>query len=186
MDFSGIKAITIPEGSVKKITANGVTLWEKISFVNQIPLSITSTGAQYVGDNGEDGYRKNYRLNSSGVEAAAADVCVTGFIAAKRGDTIYFENIKTATNTGGKAEYSYLCLYNKSFANKRATKFNGLQNSALAYIFSDITVDSSGYITSVKVKDTYNEFLTDAGGYIRISAEGINDNSIISINQPIK
>ena len=38
MDFSGVKSITIPEGSVKKIVANGVTLWEKISYTNQIPF----------------------------------------------------------------------------------------------------------------------------------------------------
>lgn len=29
MDFSSVKAITIPEGSVKKITAGSVVLWEK-------------------------------------------------------------------------------------------------------------------------------------------------------------
>ena len=31
IDFTGVKAITIPEGSVKKISANGVVLWEKIT-----------------------------------------------------------------------------------------------------------------------------------------------------------
>ena len=30
IDFTGVKAITIPEGSVKKITSNGVVLWEKV------------------------------------------------------------------------------------------------------------------------------------------------------------
>lgn len=29
IDFTGAKAITIPEGSVKKITSSGVVLWEK-------------------------------------------------------------------------------------------------------------------------------------------------------------
>ena len=31
MNFANAKSITIPEGSVKKITSNGVTLWEKIT-----------------------------------------------------------------------------------------------------------------------------------------------------------
>ena len=30
VDFAGVKSITIPEGSVKKITAKGVVLWEKV------------------------------------------------------------------------------------------------------------------------------------------------------------
>lgn len=31
IDFTGVKAITIPEGKVNKITANGVVLWEKVT-----------------------------------------------------------------------------------------------------------------------------------------------------------
>lgn len=37
VDFTGVKAITIPEGSVKKITASGILLWEnKPSYTNII------------------------------------------------------------------------------------------------------------------------------------------------------
>ena len=183
--FTGLKALIIPEGAVKKITANGVTLWEKISFVNQIPLSITSSKTPYVGDNGEDGYRKNYRLNSSGAETASTGVCVTGFIPIKRGDTIYFKNIKTSTATGGKADYTYLSLYTSSFVHKASRKFNGLQSSAHSYLYSDVVIDASGNVTAVTIKDQYNDIVTDNGGYFRISAEGIDDNSIITVNQPI-
>lgn len=183
MDFSGIKAITIPEGSVKKISANGVTLWEKVSYVNQIPLSIGSDGKPY--NNGQ-GWKADTRLNSTGSEVTSEGVSVTGFIPAKRGDTIYFKNVKTATSVGSKAEFTYLALYNKSFTHTSSRKFNTLQQSAIAYLISDVTVDASGYITSLKVKDTYNEHLTDSGGYFRVSAEGLNSDSIITVNQPIQ
>ena len=188
IDFTGVKAITIPEGSVKKITANGVTLWEKISFVNQIPLSITNTGAQYVGDNGEDGYRKNYRLNSSGNEVAVSasnNMRVTGFIPVKRGDTVYFKNIKFITTGAGNADYTYISLYNSSFVCKRTDKGKIMITSGVSYIYSNIEVDTSGYVTSFTIKDQYNEMVTDKGGYFRISAEGIDENSIITVNQPI-
>lgn len=40
VNFAGVKSITIPEGSVKKITASGVVLWEKKKeIVNLIDLS---------------------------------------------------------------------------------------------------------------------------------------------------
>lgn len=46
MDFSQVKAITIPEGDVKKIEIGGVTVWEKkvpiasISIDNSDPLEV--------------------------------------------------------------------------------------------------------------------------------------------------
>lgn len=156
-----------------------------LAYVNQIPLSITSTGTQYVGDNGEDGYRKNYRLNSSGAEVAATDVNVTGFMPVKRGDTIYFKNVKSATNEGGKADYSYLGIYNTSFEKKQSSKFNQIIKSDLSYLFSNIVTDASGYVTAVTILDKYDDFGIGNGGYFRVSAEGLNDNSIITVNQPI-
>lgn len=43
MDFSNVKAITIPEGKVKKITnASGVVLWEIPNVVDTTPPTITA------------------------------------------------------------------------------------------------------------------------------------------------
>lgn len=40
MDFSTVKSITIPEGSVKKITAGDIVLWQQEpDDANLLPLS---------------------------------------------------------------------------------------------------------------------------------------------------
>ena len=45
MDFSGVKAITIPEGAVKKITNQaGQVLWEKPSVSADVTVTITGYG----------------------------------------------------------------------------------------------------------------------------------------------
>jgi hypothetical protein len=52
IDFGSIKSLTIPEGSVKKITANGVVFWEKVT--SRLPSAyqevewIGSTGSQKI------------------------------------------------------------------------------------------------------------------------------------------
>lgn len=66
-------------------------------YTNQIPLSTDANNSPYRGDNGEIGYRKDCRLNSSGVEVPASSsssssysYVVTGFIPFKLGDVIRF------------------------------------------------------------------------------------------------
>lgn len=159
----------------------------KPKYTNQIPLSINSDGSQYTGTNGEDGYKPGYRLNSSGTETAASGMGVTGFISVKAGDIVYLENIKASlTATGGTNEYTYLTLYNSGFANKRSQKFNviGSNLNNLTYLYDNFTTDSDGYVTSFRIVDSYNDM--GGNGYIRISAAGLDNNSIITINQPIE
>lgn len=43
MDWNLIKSIVIPEGNVKKITANGSTLWEKASGIPYVPITSPDT-----------------------------------------------------------------------------------------------------------------------------------------------
>lgn len=53
LDFSAIRAITIPEGAVKKITAGGVLLWKKLDE-SRLPdgyrevAYLRATGTQYI------------------------------------------------------------------------------------------------------------------------------------------
>lgn len=34
MNFSDVKSITIPEGKVRRITANGITIWEDNELIS--------------------------------------------------------------------------------------------------------------------------------------------------------
>lgn len=179
LDFTGVKAITIPEGSVKKITANGVTLWEKISFVNQIPLSIGSDKKPY---NGGQGWKANTRLNSSGSEStsSASGIEVTGFMPVKYLDIIYLKNITMNKNSNG--DKCYIWIYDSSFGaiGYYRMDWDGKEWGTNAKYHSDgnlayFTVGNAAGFTA----NTYN------AAYFRFSAAEINNNSIVTVNQPI-
>ena len=156
---------------------------ETTTPTNLIPTSINSDGSEYIGANGEDGYKVDYRLNSSGVETAATGVNVTGYMPVKAGDTVYIKNISISkTATGGMNDYTYLSLYDANFTLVSSTKFNNL-SSDYEYLVKDFTTDENGYVTSFYVQDTYDNI---GNGYMRISAVGIDENSIITVNTPIE
>lgn len=80
--FSNLKALTIPEGEVTKITSGGVTLWEKPpTMKNWVKYSTESDGTTIY--NGGLGYKYGYRVRSGGAEAAQAYRTCTGFIPVK-------------------------------------------------------------------------------------------------------
>ena len=86
IDFSGVKAITIPEGSVSKITRNsdGAILWEKISMVTVTVVSMPEMmgGCNvYVGGNG---------LNYAG---ASCTVPKGTFASIEGNGSLYWNNI---------------------------------------------------------------------------------------------
>lgn len=150
-----------------------------VNYTNQIPLSINNSGGQYVGDNGEDGYRYNYRLNSSGTETGATDLGVTGFIPVKKGDVIYVKNMQiTPSATGGKNEYTYVSVYNSAFSMIGSNKFNSL-NAAFT---GGVVTDDAGYLSSFQITDTENKGIA----YMRISCAFLDNTAIITVNEPIE
>lgn len=178
---TGTVVLSNPTGNV---TVTVVAVVVKPKYDNQIPLSIKSDGSQYVGDNGEDGYRVAYRLNSSGAEVAVASgsVNVTGFIPVKKGDTVYLDGPEISlTATGSHNDYTYLQFYNSSFTHELGGK--GTQLGSISYVINNIITDANGFITSFYIEDRYNDFTP---GYMRISAKGVNANAVITVNQPIE
>ena len=180
MDFSGVKSITIPEGSVKKITANGVTLWEKISFVNQIPLSIGSDKKPY--NNGQ-GWKANTRLGSSGSEStsSATGIEVTGFIPVKYLDTVYLKGVELI-NKGTNSDKCYIWIYNSSFGTIGYYRmdWDSKEWKTNAKYHADGTLAS--FVVGNAAGFTAN---TNNAAYLRFSATEINNNSIVTVNQPI-
>lgn len=177
-------AVTL-SNPTSNVTVTVVAVAEKPKYTNQIPLSITSSKTPYVGNNGEDGYKSNYRLNSAGTETAQAgsNVGVTGFIPVKQNDIVYMKGIKFGTGSAA-VDWTYLGLYNGSFTNKMSAK--PTQLSAVSYLLGEFAYDANGYATSFKIVDRYNDAGTTTGGYIRISALGVDANAVITINEPIE
>lgn len=155
--------------------------------INQIPLSINADGSQYVGTNGEDGYKTGYRLNSSGVETAAGtNVAVTGFIPAKLNDEIRFKNIGFKLSDSNYA-HAYVGVYDENFAHIAAGSATNLANN----VSNSCTADASGNLAYIKLDTSKSSNITKAA-YIRVSylfnygGIGNAGDAIITVNQTIE
>lgn len=134
-----------------------------VSYTNQIPLSVNSDDSEYVGDNGEDGYKTGYRVNSSGVEAAQDGMCCTGFIPYS-GETIRLKNVTIASESG---KTDYIAVYNpdKSF-------------NQVVQLSVTLTDDGSGVLTGISTAPSQNS-------WIRITCGVIDDTSILTLDEEI-
>ena len=137
------------------------------TFTNMIPLSTDSSGNLYVGTNGEAGYKTDYRLSgSSGAESAQTGTEVTGFIPVTKGDVIYLKNI---TDSGTHVIGLYDSSYAKIVTNSITTMFGGA---------------ISGEVVSDTIDGSINA--TDSVAFMRVCADEITDESIITVNEPIE
>lgn len=137
------------------------------SYTNLLPLSTDASGNPY---NGGQGWKTGYRLNSSGAEAALAGIEVTGFMPLKYEDTVYIKNI---TDDGTHV----IALYDSTYA-KLAT----MQ-------FSTVFGAPSGELASKKINGYVSTQVEQAGeniAYMRISANEITANSIVTVNENIE
>ena len=170
---TGTVVLSNPTGNVT-VTVVGVK--EAPKYTNQIPLSIDSSKMPF--NNGQ-GWKDGYRLNSSGAEAPATGMQVTGFIEVSKGDTLYLKNLDiNPTATGDYWEYTYITFYNGSFGMVTSYKFNKTSSSSP----HSHTTNASGYIDTINIKSNASSDIV----YMRISARGITNDSIITKNQPIE
>ena len=87
------------------------TLWELITYTNQVPLSIGTDKKIY---NGGLGYKNGYRIRSGGAEGALSCSAHTGFIPVKAGDVIRIGGL----NFGSAHSHgSAMNVANSSFTN---------------------------------------------------------------------
>lgn len=165
-----VKVINVGRGSTRSLAIPDV-----VFYTNWIKESINSDGAPYVGLNGEDGYKSNYRLNSSGVEKEYTNHYITGFVPIMSGDVLRFENMDYM-NASGQTQ---IAVYNADFTYKSASYHatNNLPSSAWSPVYredgnvKELTFPSSLGGSSLK--------------YIRICASYIDDSSVITINEEI-
>ena len=137
------------------------------SYTNQIPLSTDESGNPF---NGGQGWKTGYRISgSSGGESAQTGTEVTGFIPYTINDTVY---CKGRIDDGSHV----LALYDVNYAK--------IYTTALANL---------GTFTGDTVIPTISAAASNAGQldavqnakYLRVSASTIDNNSIITINEPI-
>lgn len=187
IDFSAVKAITIPEGVVTKIVCGAKVLWEKIRFTNQVPISTDTDGSIFNGV----GYKENVRLSSSGgiSGSAQAGSVTTGFIPFPSGDetVIRMKGVEwwmTSDNYGG---HYYINFYDSS--KKFLAYLSAGEAPSYTHIVT-ITRDANGVETVVWNTEygTTNSLLQvvrTKAAYIRINAKGEGADMIVTINEEI-
>lgn len=150
--------------------------------INWIKESINADGSQYVGNNGEDGYKTGVRISSSGAEStsSATNMSCSGFIPLSVNDTIYIKNMIMRVGNSDDSLAS-IAGYDGGFVFKtRATAQN------LATAFANYTTGESNQLTSLII-DTSKVSDWAAVKYIRLSwrTDGTKE-PILQINQPIE
>lgn len=147
-------------------------------IINMLHKAINADGTEFVGPNGEDGWKPGYRLNSSATETAHTTCKITGFIPVKFGDVVRFKNVGWNTSSNGD-DGTYIAIYKPDFTKITSTKSTGL--SSINYLFKPVVIDdSTKELLSITMADGSQNY-----GYLRISTPGLNADSIITVNQEI-
>lgn len=158
-------------------------------YTNQIPLSTDASGALY--NNGQ-GWKANTRLNSSGAEASYTGVEVIGFIPAKSGDTIRFANITCdVTSSSTYKQQQYLTWYDSDKNKLDSSLLNGYETYFCSSDGYAGEADENNNPKRLYLGTWFTNFCTAKGfdvadvAYFRISAEEIDNTSIITVNEEI-
>lgn len=158
---------------------------ENVDYVNLLTKAIASDGTLY---NGGQGWKTGYRLNSSGAEAALDGMEVTGFIAAKYGDTVYMKNVGFDIDDSTTNSNIYLSVYDANFSLIAFANGRGIANGE--YGGTAYEKDSNGNMKKCVLNEvflgafkagTYNDIC-----YFRLNCVDISNASIITVNQPIE
>ena len=160
-------------------------------YINWIKRSVEADGTPY---NGGQGWKTNTRLSSSGAESTsyATGMEVTGFIPFKRGDVIRFSGITMNINSANVTR-CYFIQYKDNDSGEKEMLTQCIVSGFNANInLGQVLTDADGNILQINTGDIADETVSGSvaqiyttAQYFRISADEINDDSIITINQEI-
>lgn len=145
----------------------------KPSYTNQIPISIDTDGSIYNGK----GWKENMRVSSSGVSSATG-INVTGFISVKNGDII-----RTSAGFVDPANTSSNMTIGHYTADKATLISRLALTASVDSAREHMTINSDGSLY-YKVNASW-EGWTQEVAFIRISANGVNDSAILTVNEEI-
>lgn len=163
-----------------------LTYEKKTSYTNLIPLSINTDGTQYVGTNGEDGYKTSTRLNSSGVEVATtnSNIWTTGFMPIKKGDTIYVDHLDWVVG-GPSSTYSscYISTYKEDFSHITG---GTAHDTMVMNVTETYEVDpETNQLISLTLDGSAGNVIDDVAWFRMSFSHGGGTAPIITVNQPI-
>lgn len=174
MDFTTLKKLTIGGVELKQLFINGVQVWKGANYTNQIPISTDASGNIYNGK----GWKQNTRVDASG-DVTVSGYYSTGFIPCKVGDVIRFENMPMPKGNS----HCRLVFYKSD-----KTRINHANLNSSWYVgtcFSGVVDSNNNYIQFTITSEKCAE-MTGGTAFIRITAQHIDDSSVVTINQVIE
>lgn len=158
------------------------------TYTNMLKLAVDSSGAPYTGENGEVGYKANYRVNSSGVETSHDGTYVTGFIPATVADKIYLYDIVASGNDTTRKQR--VAIYDDAF------EYLGYIDICAIYSKKDVSqvasegvaFDEGGNLTAFTahaLRYWLSIAVVNKTAYVRIVAGSITSASVITKNEEI-
>ena len=178
MDLSIFNGITIPEGDVIKIEANGIVLWNRSKgYTNQVRQSIDTDGSIFNGI----GYQDNMRVRSGGAVGSWDGAVATGYIPVKAGDIVRFtcDDWDTNASNGNCINLGYI-------SNKAFTSIGSYTTTPATYgMYSE---SSWSKYKATKEKDNIWKLEVppdNAITHLRMSCYGTGANLIVTVNEEI-
>lgn len=159
------------------VYADGVVSIPSVSGIVVITATAESSGTDepdtptYTNVLDTVGYQTGHRINSAGNVVERADRCVTGLIAATTNDTIYFKNITMQADD-----------YGANIAHYDSTQTPLSGKSYVMSALGDYAVYDTDGVTIKSIRPGEHEGVA----YVRFCFVNIDENSIITINEPIE
>lgn len=174
-DYSAkaVKVINVGRGDTRSVAIPDVNL---ATYTNQLPISLALDGSGVF--NGI-GYKRDTRTSSSG-DTAATGWCVSGLIPAKKGDIVRFKNMEyyDISGDGGSTSRTTFFAYDAAFT--KITNVSHNPSSPPGESFNPVYGDN-GDVIQLTVPAWSSNI-----AYIRICCGDLNENSIITVNEPIE
>jgi hypothetical protein len=162
-----VRVINVGRGDTRSIAIPDVV--PEVNYTNVLKTAIDTDGSLY---NGGKGYKDGCMVKTDGTEAQTTGIDATGYISAKAGDVIRFKNV-----TYKIAENMSVVRYRSTFVFHSFTTFYAA--SAIA-TWSPV-YDDNGNIVQITIPSS----LSASCVYFRFNMQDINENSIITVNEPI-
>ena len=162
----------------KGVTVNGTEGLEDLAAM----ISSIKSAGNFTNVLIEAGYKENTRINSSKVETTATGWDLSGFIAAKTGDTIRMANVSFLDLDGGGGSYSRASVY---MFNSSKTQIAKSADYTAAAPMSDAwaaVYGADGNVVQFTIPTSYSSSVA----YIRIGARNIDQYSVITVNEVIE
>ena len=170
----GTISITSVTGNIV-ITAVATETVVTPTYTNLLPLSVDTDGNDYVGTNGEDGYKAGYKISTgSGNESAVNGAYCSGFMPIS--DIYDMVRIKNITLS------SSAYINNIVFYDSKKKRLHGAAGTANA--FSDLFQVANG-VYSVQAAEWLSVTAGSDISFFRFSCGGITDGTIVTVNEEI-